>query len=375
MMYNVLMDKIQAAKENKTDKVSTDGMPAWKVFMYATIGFVGLSALIGVFLILFSETSFVKDSVAVLLRIVGTTSILGLFCLLTMNHIFRCKNKKQLVRIVAIIGLIMNIIWLVPWMLNLWNAYDGLKDRCERPVYSYNYSRYGTRDYERRYDDYQDRLDKYHECLEPYDNAVEISWKTVVTAGALAILLTLIANYTIFENYTSAIRALKVTAISCAVLLVGTLILVLDFEVKDLGDAYWKFVMIAGIVFIFALVITPILVRVQKKKHEAEMSEKEIIVEPITKPLFDKKDGTETADVMEVAEAAEAKDDHADLKEQIKTELREEMKDEAKEKELREKVEEELREKIEKEMRDKIEAEMKEKESQTEESAKESSEE
>lgn len=353
MMYNVLMDNIQAVKEKKIDKAKANELPAWKVFMYATIGFVSLSALIGVFVILFSETKLVKDSAEVLLRIAGTTSVLGLFCLLTMNHIFRSKNKKQLVRVVATIGLVMNIIWLIPWMLNLWNAFDVLEDRCVHPEYpSYSYSRYGTYDYEKTRNEYERKYREYRKCLEPYENAKEISWKTVATAGALAILITLIANYVAFENYTSAIKALKVTAISCGVLLVGTLILVMDFEVKDLGEAYWKFVMIAGIAFVFALIIAPILVKVQKKKLGLDKSEEEVIAAPITKPLFEKK-GEEGDDV--------------DLKEQIKAELREEMKDEAKEKELREKIEEELREKIEKEMREKIEAEMKEKEAKNDE--------
>ena len=352
MMYNVLMDNVQAVKEKKIDNKDVNALPAWKIFLYATIGLIGLSALIGIFLIIFSDSGFVKDSINVLARIAGTTSILGLFCLLTMNHIFRCKHKKQLVRVAATAGLIMNIIWLIPWMLILWNAFDTLQDRCEYPSYTYYNYRYGSDAYERAYQERERKYNEYQKCMEPYENAVEISWKTVATAGALAILLTLIANYVIFENYNNAIRALKVTAIVCGILLVSTLILTLDFEVRDLGETFWKLMAIVGIVFVFAVIITPILVKVQKKKLEAEKPEKEKIAAPITKPLFPKTE--------------EESSDNSDLKEQIKAELREEMKGEEGEKELREKIEKELREKIEKEVRAEIEAEMKAKESESE---------
>ena len=262
MVYNVLMDNVQAVKENEIDKMKTNETPAWKIFLYVMIGFIGLSALIGIFLIIFSDSDHMEYLGEFLSRIIETTFALELFCFLAMNLAFCCKNRKRLVRVAATAGLIMNIFWLVPWMLYFWGTFDVLKDGCVSPIYSYSASDYArqTAEYDRRYSEYQ-------KCIEPYENVMTIGRKTLATTGALVVLLTIIANYVAFENYTNVIRVLKITAISCGIVLASIFISVLDFDIDDLSQIFWKIVAIVGVVFAFALVVTPILVMVKKKKR------------------------------------------------------------------------------------------------------------
>ncbi|MBP5656660.1 hypothetical protein J6X15_03700, partial [Candidatus Saccharibacteria bacterium] len=196
---------------NKTVTIGGKKLPLWKVFLYGTIGFFSFDALLGIFLILFG--SLIKDY-EFIGKLASTTSILGLFCLLTMNNILRRESKDKAVKISATAAMAMNVIWIIPWLLIVWSCFDGLKAGCTYPEYP-SYARYGTIEYENARTAYEQDYKDYRQCLEPFEIAQKTSWKIIGDGIILAVFLTLLANYLSFKSRTTVIAAIKTTALVC----------------------------------------------------------------------------------------------------------------------------------------------------------------
>ncbi|MBO4855660.1 hypothetical protein J5500_04655 [Candidatus Saccharibacteria bacterium] len=308
---------------NKTVTIGGKKLPLWKVFLYGTIGFFSFDALLGIFLILFG--SLIKDY-EFIGKLASTTSILGLFCLLTMNNILRRESKDKAVKISATAAMVMNIFWIIPWLLIVWSCFDGLKAGCVYPEYP-SYARYGTIEYENARNAYEQDYRDYRKCLEPFENAQKISWKIIGDSIILAVFLTLLANYLSFKSRTTAIAAIKTTALVCGAILAILGIAEISFEGFKLDEMTAKLMGIIGIVFAFSVITTPILVRGQKKK-----SGKNEMIED------------ENANEIAPKEPLSQVVNEAELRKRIELELRTQ-------------IEAELREKIEKEVRAEIEAE------------------
>ncbi len=297
-----------------------------KCFSIAAISLFSIDALIGIMMVLG-----VIEGNKVVGQIAATASILGLFCSLAVNGIIRLENKEKTVRTAALVAMIANIIWLIPWLLMVWNGLDFLKASCTYPEYSDYYNsrsyNYDASDYQRARSDYRDAWDEYEKCLEPYENAQKVVWKTINTAGMVAVLATLIANYMSIAVVTSGIQVMRKLTIVMASILVFIELLVVDFEVRIEDEAILRIIGVFVILMILGLLVTPILVKMAKKKEGIDDGSKEDIpiAKPITAPL-DKK--------------------------QIEMDLRAQI-----EAELRPKIEAELRERIEKEVRAEIAAE------------------
>lgn len=302
---------------NILDKI--DKQKLKKSFSITAIALFSIDALIGIFMILK-----VLEGSEIVGRIAATASILGLFFSLAVNGVIRLENKEKAVRTAALVAMIANIVWLIPWLLMVWNGLDFLKADCTRPNYSDYHNSYSYYDsgsvYGREKSEYERAWDKYEKCLEPYENAQKVVWKTINTAGMIAVLATLIANYMSIEVMTSGIRIMRKLTIVMASILVFIELLVVDFEVKIEDEAVLRAIGVFAILMVLGLLVTPILVKMTKKKGEINDSDKDVsVAKPITSPLG---------------------------KKQIEADLRAQI-----EAELRPKIEAELRERIEKEVR------------------------
>ena len=306
--------------QTKTVTINGRAIPLWKFFLFATIGFFSLDAVIGIFMILFGS---VIHNGLIIGQIAATAAILGLFSLLTMNNIFRRESRDKIVKISSTAAIIFNIVWIVPWLLIVWNCFDPLMEKCEYPEWPR--SSYDSVRYETQHQEYMQRVAVYNKCMEPYENAIEISWKLIANGIIVAIYLTLLANYTSFKSKTKSIIVMKMLALISGAILAIFLISQITINNIHIDETTAKLLAILGIVFIFCLITTPILVRAEKKKRGKNdmIEEEEPAVAPAPKPVA-------------VDEAA--------LRQKIEAELRP-------------KIEAELREKIEKEIRAQIAAE------------------
>ncbi len=329
MRYNVLMDN-DSRKVAKNNMVVIGGkkLPLWRLFLYITIGCFSFDALMGILFILFPQLFAASE---VVLRVVATTSILGLFCLLTMNNILRRESKDRFIRISATVAMIVNIFWLIPWILIVWNSFDGLMDRCDSPTYPY-YS-YRSSESERREArrQYEERERQYNLCMKSYRNAIEISWKLIGDGIVIAIFFTGLANYLAINSRSKAVVATKTTALVTGSILALFLVAEITFNGLSIDATTSKMLAILGIIFIFCVIMVPILVRSEKRKSgKNEMAGNDI-------------SGT---DEVEVAQVPKRVTEEGELRRRIELELRGQ-------------IEAELREKIEKEVRAQIEAEYK----------------
>ena len=270
---------------NNGSGIKLGNMPIWKYFLYATIGCFSLAALIGIFFILVGST--IKgDTAAFLGRLCASAAVIGLFSLFSMNNLFRRESNKNYVKIASTAALALNIVWVLPWLMIVWNAFDGLKANCvypEYPSYSYSsgsYNRWGygvdsydESDYNKRYDEYQTALSQYDKCREPYENAIEMAWKVMANGIILAILLTLTAEFLGFEDYNLVIKAMKYTTIVFAAVIAGYAILQINVMNFQIEEATARILAVGFIILIFCAVVTPILVKVQKKKTTNHVAE------------------------------------------------------------------------------------------------------
>lgn len=214
-----------------------------KFFLYATIGLFSASALIGIYLILFGA-----DSTSG--KIVATTAILGAFSLFTMNNIIRLESVQKSVRYSAIGALISNLIWVIPSILMLWGFFELFKPDCQ---YSYAYGSYN--------------YTAYNTCMKPYHNLEEVIFKTINTACVTSAVLTLVSNFSNFKNYTKSIAILKTVTIITGGMLGSYEVGVIVFN-DEVGGDFWRVLAVLGIVLVFGLIVTPILVKINKKKVE-----------------------------------------------------------------------------------------------------------
>ncbi len=225
--------------ESTTTKKKTH---LWKIFLYATIGFFSLDVVIGIIWVLFGF-SFGETWLPLSLgKIASISSILGLFSLLTMNNVLRFEGGK-VAKVIAIIAIVINLVWSIAWLLIVCDCFDGLKADCD-------YS----------------GIFHHDACTEPYDNAIKTSWRTVGDGVVLSVFFTTLASYLSIKNRSKIIMAIRVGALVSGGILAFYLIKCISTGDYSMDSITGKMLAIMSIVYVFCIVLTPILIRAQKKK-------------------------------------------------------------------------------------------------------------
>lgn len=215
-----------------------------KFFLIATIFLFSVSALLGIFFILFGadETGG---------RVISTTAILGLLSLLTMNNLARAENKDVAVKFTSIGAIIFNVVWTIPWICLVWDVFR--KMMCEKSYY-----RYGG--------------GEFYDCMghSDYFDMVDNLWKIVGTALIVSISLTIISSFLKFKKYNNVIQALKITTIVCTIILGFYFInSILTEEWSWLwGHGGWRLLAVVAVILVFCLIVTPILVGVKSSREK-----------------------------------------------------------------------------------------------------------
>ncbi len=189
-------------------------------------------------------------------RILMTTLFTAVASLFAMGGVARLEDEQRLIKTLSVVSLIVNALWLLGALILVWDLLSSL-GICNTNISS---------DFPGGYD--------YMLC----GQLEEILTKLTVTAFIITSLTALTAKFLSFKRNDSIISGLVTLTISSASLLslVGLSIL----WQKHGGDALtanWQLLTIFGILTVFGLVVTPVLIRAQayKQKSQAAVSDEE----------------------------------------------------------------------------------------------------
>lgn len=221
-------------------------------------------------------------------RILTTTLFTAVASLFAMGGVARLEDDQRLIKTLSVVSLIVNALWLLGALILVWELLPSL-GICNTSA-SYEFPA--------GYD--------YMFC----GRLKETLLKLTITAFIITSLTALIAKFLSFKRNDSIISGLVTLTISSASLLslVGLSILWQEHG-GDVLTANWQLLTIFGILTVFGLVVTPVLMRAQayKQKAQAVSDEErqrlrqeieqevraELVAEQQTKEPEDNKDGAE----------------------------------------------------------------------------------
>jgi len=189
-------------------------------------------------------------------RILTTTLFTAVASLFAMGGVARLEDDQRLIKTLSSLSLVINALWLLGALILVWELLPSL-GICNTSASS---------EFPGGYD--------YMLC----GQLEEILTKLTVTVFIITSLTTLTAKFLSFKRNDSIISGLVTMTISSASLLslVGLSIL----WQKHGGDALtanWQLLTIFGILTVFGLVVTPVLIRAQayKQKSQTAVSDEE----------------------------------------------------------------------------------------------------
>lgn len=191
-----------------------------KPLLYTTISLFGISALLGIIVVISSAYDMTVG------RIISTTSVLGLLALFCMNNILRTESDRSYVKVLAIIALISNLVWSIPWLMAIWGVYIESN----------------------------------------------VIWKIVATAAIVSFNATMAANYLSFKKYNAAIWTFAISTIVISYIIAIMLIIPLySNDYRFIGryfEGVWRPLVVFCILLVFGTITTPILARVEANKDK-----------------------------------------------------------------------------------------------------------
>lgn len=198
-----------------------------KILTYGTIATLTICALAGIVAI-FLEVE------AVPFNLISTLLIFYLITFLSIQSFKLIGDESMLVRSLAVVSLVMNFCWAIPWVLLVWDAFGGAS--------------WSTR---------------------------VLIWQLLWTAGVIAVTTMVLAHC--LAGMQKMERKKKL-ANSLPLTIIG--FMAIDFLVviwtDYVSDILWKFFWSEVILVILQVVITQILsAESQRKKREAEEAEKQ----------------------------------------------------------------------------------------------------
>lgn len=208
--------------------------------LYISISLFSVCALMGIMATLSGPVDW---------RILTTTLFTAVASLFAMGGVARLEDDQRLIKTLSVVSLIVNALWLLGALILVWDLLSSL-GICNTNISS---------EFPGGYD--------YMLC----GQLEEILTKLTITAFIITSLTTLIAKFLSFKRNDSIISGLVTLTISSASLLslVGLSIL-WQKHGGDVLTANWQLLTIFGILTVFGLVVTPVLMRAQAYKQKAQ---------------------------------------------------------------------------------------------------------
>ena len=231
------------------------------VLLYLSIGLLTLCALLGILAVLSQEVDW---------RILFTTFCAAIASLIAMSNISRLTDNRIVIKILSIMSIILNVQWFTGMFVIQWNLYRFLSF-CRPSVstgsrYNRHYSDYSSYDYEGQV---QTRI-----C----SDFLSITTKLTLTALIIALLITLSVKTLSYANKNSFIIGMKMMTVTCASLLSMACLSMVWFNVRDTSSTL-RFLIVFGILTVFGLIVTPILVHLEKVQRYLQPAQPNTLVQ------------------------------------------------------------------------------------------------
>ena len=231
------------------------------VLLYLSIGLLTLCALLGILAVLSQEVDW---------RILFTTFCAAIASLIAMSNISRLADNRIVIKILSIMSIILNAQWFTGMFVIQWNLYRFLSF-C-RPSVS-TMSRYN-----RHYSDYSNYDYEGHVQTQICSDFLSITTKLTLTALIIALLITLSVKTLSYANKNSFIIGMKMMTVTCASLLSMACLSMVWFNVRDTSSTL-RFLVVFGILTVFGLIVTPILVHLEKVQRYLQPAQPNTLVQ------------------------------------------------------------------------------------------------
>ena len=231
------------------------------VLLYLSIGLLTLCALLGILAVLSQEIDW---------RILFTTFCAAIASLIAMSNISRLTDNRIIIKILSIMSIILNAQWFTGMFVIQWNLYRFLSF-CRPSVST------GSR-YNRHYSDYSSYDYEGHVQTRICSDFLSITTKLTLTALIIALLITLSVKTLSYANKNSFIIGMKMMTVTCASLLSMACLSMVWFNVRDTSSAL-RFLIVFGILTVFGLIVTPILVHLEKVQRYLQPTQPNTLVQ------------------------------------------------------------------------------------------------
>lgn len=231
------------------------------VLLYLSIGLLTLCALLGILAVLSQEVDW---------RILFTTFCAAIASLIAMSNISRLADNRIVIKILSIMSIILNAQWFTGMFVIQWNLYRFLSF-CRPSVST------GSR-YNRHYSDYSNYDYEGHVQTQICSDFLSITTKLTLTALIIALLITLSVKTLSYANKNSFIIGMKMMTVTCASLLSMACLSMVWFNVRDTSSTL-RFLIVFGILTVFGLIVTPILVHLEKVQRYLQLAQPNTLVQ------------------------------------------------------------------------------------------------
>ncbi len=231
------------------------------VLLYLSIGLLTLCALLGILAVLSQEIDW---------RILFTTFCAAIASLIAMSNISRLTDNRIIIKILSIMSIILNAQWFTGMFVIQWNLYRFL-NFCRPSVST------GSR-YNRHYSDYSNYDYESHVQTQICSDFISITTKLTLTALIIALLITLSVKTLSYANKNSFIIGMKMMTVTCASLLSMACLSIVWFNVRDTSSTL-RFLVVFGILTVFGLIVTPILVHLEKVQRYLQPAQPNTLVQ------------------------------------------------------------------------------------------------
>lgn len=231
------------------------------VLLYLSIGLLTLCALLGILAVLSQEIDW---------RILFTTFCAAIASLIAMSNISRLTDNRIIIKILSIMSIIFNAQWFTGMFVIQWNLYRFLSF-CRPSVST------GSR-YNRHYSDYSNYDYEGHVQTQICSDFLSITTKLTLTALIIALLITLSVKTLSYANKNSFIIGMKMMTVTCASLLSMACLSMVWFNVRDTSSTL-RFLIVFGILTVFGLIVTPILVHLEKVQRYLQPAQPNTLVQ------------------------------------------------------------------------------------------------
>ena len=231
------------------------------VLLYLSIGLLTLCALLGILAVLSQEIDW---------RILFTTFCAAIASLIAMSNISRLTDNRIIIKILSIMSIILNAQWFTGMFVIQWNLYRFLSF-CRPSVST------GSR-YNRHYSDYSSYDYEGHVQTRICSDFLSITTKLTLSALIIALLITLSVKTLSYANKNSFIIGMKMMTVTCASLLSMACLSMVWFNVRDTSSTL-RFLIVFGILTVFGLIVTPILVHLEKVQRYLQPTQPNTLVQ------------------------------------------------------------------------------------------------